>query len=64
MLPFTLSLFLLIALYIGIPMHAVAQTDDEQEKAFVSMYNDQSVVTATRSSTAVTDSRECNYCYR
>ncbi|HXW68478.1 MAG TPA: TonB-dependent receptor [Dissulfurispiraceae bacterium] len=31
-------------------MPASAQTDDEQEKAFISMYNDQSIVTATRSS--------------
>ncbi len=50
MLPFTLSLFLVIVLHIGFPMPVLAQTDDEQEKAFVSMFNDQSVVTATRSS--------------
>ena len=49
-LPFTISLFLFIVLYIGFPMPVIAQTDDEQEKAFVSMFNDQSVVTATRSS--------------
>ena len=50
MLPFTLSLILLIVLHIGLPMPALAQTDDEQEKEFVSMFNYQSVVTATRSS--------------
>ena len=48
-LPSTLSLLLLIVLYIGLPMLALAETD-EQEKAFVSMFNDQSVVTPTRSS--------------
>ncbi|MBF0559971.1 MAG: TonB-dependent receptor [Nitrospirae bacterium] len=31
-------------------MSALAQTEDEQEKAFINMFTDQSVVTATRSS--------------
>ncbi len=56
--PFTLSLFLLLVLHIGLPMHVLAQTDDEQEKAFVSMFSDQSVVTATRSSKPLSQTAE------
>jgi vitamin B12 transporter len=39
-------------------MPALAQTDEEQEKAFVSMFNDQSVVTATRSSKPLSQTAE------
>jgi vitamin B12 transporter len=50
LLPVILSFLFLIVLQIGFPAPALAQTDEDQEKAFVSMYSDQSVVTATRAS--------------
>lgn len=57
MLPFWFSLFLLLA-YIGLPLTVSAQSVEEQEKAFISMFSDQSAVSATRSSKPLSQTPE------
>lgn len=56
-MPFYFSLLLLFV-SIFLPHPVSAQTDDEQEKAFVSMFDDRSVVTATRSSKPLSQTAE------
>lgn len=57
MLPFYFSLFLLFA-YIGLPLPALAQIEDEQETAFITMFSDRSVVSATRSAKPLSQAAE------